>query len=66
MDYTVNILYDKEASVWIAHGKNIPGLVLEDPSYDTLLNRLQSAVPEILEANHLPEMSQLHYTAEII
>ena len=66
MDYTVNILYDKEASVWIALGKNITGLVLEAPSYDTLLERLQSAVPEILEANQLPKMSQLQYTAEII
>ena len=66
MDYTVNILYDKEASVWIAHGNNISGLVLENPSYDILLERLQSAVPEILEANQLPKMSQLHYTAEII
>lgn len=66
MDYTVNILYDKEASVWIALGKNIPGLVLEGSSYETLLERLQSAIPEILEANHLPEMSQLHYTTEII
>lgn len=65
-DYTVNILCDKEAGVWVALGKNIPGLVLEDSSYDTLLERLQSAVPEILEVNQLPEMSQLHYTAEII
>ena len=62
----MHILYDKEASVWIALGKNIPGLVLEDPSYDTLLERLQSAVPEILEVNQLQEISQLHYTAEII
>lgn len=66
MDYTVNIFCDKEAGVWIALGKNIPGLVLEDPSYDTLLERLQSAIPEILEANQLLEMAQLHYTAEII
>lgn len=59
MEYTVNILCDKEAGVWIAIGNDIPGLVLESPSYDTLLKRLKSAVPDILEANYMPKMSHL-------
>lgn len=51
--------------MWIALGEDIPGLVLEDSSYDALLERLQFAIPEILEENHLPKISLLHYNYEI-
>jgi hypothetical protein len=54
MKYIVNFTWDDEANVWIATGENIPGLVLEDSSYDLLAKRVTDAIPELLELNHMP------------
>ena len=62
MEYTVNIAWDEEANVWLATSEDIPGLVLESGSYDALIERLKIAIPEILEANHLPSVSILNYS----
>lgn len=51
MEYTVNLLWDNEASVWIATSEDIPGLILESGSFDALLERVRFAVPELLELN---------------
>ena len=64
MEYTVSITWDEEANVWIAISNDIPGLVLESGSYDDLIDRLKIAIPEILEANHLPKISLLNYISE--
>lgn len=36
MKYTVNLLWDSEASVWVATSEDIRGLVLESGSLDVL------------------------------
>ena len=36
MNYTVNLVWDDEAAVWIATSEDIPGLVLESGSFDAL------------------------------
>ena len=64
MEYTVNITWDEETDVWIAISNDIPGLVLESGSYDDLIDRLKIAIPEILEANHLPKNSLLNYISD--
>ena len=51
MQYTVNLIWDAEAEVWVATSDNIPGLVLESGSFDALLERVRFAVPELLELN---------------
>ena len=51
MNYTVNLVWDDEAAVWIATSEDIPGLVLESGSFDALVERLRYAVPEMLELN---------------
>lgn len=61
MEYTVNITWDEEANVWTAISNDIPGLVLECGSYDVLIERFKNAIPEILEANHLPKASLINY-----
>ncbi len=38
MEYTIDFTWDKDANVWIATSKNIPGLVLESDSFDALIN----------------------------
>ena len=50
-EYTVNLLWDTEAAVWIATSDTIPGLALESGSIDALIERVRFAVPELLELN---------------
>lgn len=52
MAYKVNIVWDSEASVWVATSKDVPGLVLESGSFDALLERVRYAIPELIELNH--------------
>jgi len=51
MDYSVNFTWDDEAEVWYATSDDIPGLILESASFDTLVERVRVAAPEILEMN---------------
>ena len=51
MEYEVNFTWDNDADVWIATSKDIPGLVLESGSCDTLLERTRIAIPALLELN---------------
>ena len=53
VDYRIQLVWDDEASVWIATSKDVPGLVLEGASLNQLLNRVRLAVPEMLELNGL-------------
>lgn len=53
-EYTVKLLWDAEAAVWVATSETLPGLVLESGSLDALIERVRFAAPELLEANGLP------------
>ena len=48
----INISWDKEACVWIAECEKL-GLVLESGSYDALLERVKTAILELIELNHI-------------
>ena len=50
-EYTINLQWDQEASVWIATSDDVPGLVLESGSLDLLMERVRYAAPELLEMN---------------
>lgn len=52
MEYTINLIWDDEASVWVATSENIQGLVLESGSLDALIERVCFAIPELLSMNH--------------
>ena len=64
-EYIITLIWDDEASVWIAESPDIPGLILESHSFDDLIERVKIAVPELLEINgtRLPEV-KLHFKAE--
>ena len=47
-EYKINFAWDDEASVWIATSDDVPGLILEDDSFDILVERVRYAVPELL------------------
>ena len=62
-NYTVNLLWDAEAAVWVATSEDIPGLVMESGSYDALIERLRFAVPELLELNGLQKSPMLAFSS---
>ena len=50
-EYLINLIWDEQASVWVATSDDIPGLVLESGSLDALIERVRHAAPELLEIN---------------
>ena len=48
-EYRVSFSWDNEASVWIATSEDVHGLILEHKSFDTLMDKVRLAVPELLE-----------------
>ena len=64
-EYTILLTWDDEASVWIAESDDIPGLILESNSFDMLIDRVKTAIPDLLEIEG-KEHSQttLHFKAE--
>ena len=54
MSYTVNLLWDADASVWVATSDDVRGLVLESGSLDVLIERVRMTVPELLKLNNQP------------
>ena len=41
MEYTINLIWDKEAGVWVATSEDVKGLVLESGSLDALIERVK-------------------------
>lgn len=64
MEYVVKLIWDPEASVWVATSDDIPGLVLEGGSFDALLERVRFAAPELLELNGARCPASLNFQAE--
>lgn len=52
-EYKINLLWDKDTSVWIATStdEDISGLILESDSLDALIERIKIVVPELIELN---------------
>ena len=48
-EYKIVFSWDDEANVWIATSNDIHGLILEHSSFDTLMEKVRIAVPELLE-----------------
>lgn len=61
---TINMVWDAEASVWYATSDDVPGLVMESSSFDTLVERVRMAVPELAELNHFSAPRSLNFRAE--
>jgi predicted RNase H-like HicB family nuclease len=47
-EYTVLLTWDNEAYVWLAFSTDVPGLALEAGSLDVLMERVQYAIPDLL------------------
>ena len=63
-EYTINVTFDEESSVWYALNDEIP-IALESDSFDVLIERVKLAVPELLELNGKNHKNTvLHFTTE--
>lgn len=49
--YLIHAEWDADASVWVASSDDVPGLVTESETLEALDSKLQTLVPELLEAN---------------
>ena len=47
--------WDAEADVWVARSDNVPGLATEAETLEALSTKLESLVPELLDANGYPD-----------
>lgn len=64
MKYTVDVIYDSEASVWIATSKDIKELIFEADTYEKLESKVMLALPELLELNNYPKASIISFKSE--
>jgi len=63
-EYTIQLAWDDEASVWTAINDDIP-IALESESLDMLIERVRTAAPEILELNEKKHTNiTLHFSME--
>jgi len=62
-EYIVNMTWDSNAAVWCAVNDDIP-IALESGSFDALVERVKSAVPELLIMNGAKPECILHFVAE--
>lgn len=52
--YEILAQWDSEAGVWVAESDDVPGLVAEADSPNTLAQKLRILIPELLEVNGVP------------
>ena len=51
-EFVVRALWDAEAGVWVATSDDVPGLATESKTFEALLKKLRTLVPELLELNN--------------
>ena len=54
MHYEIFVEWDTEASVWYIEGSNVPGLVGEAKTLESMIALLHVRIPEMLEENGCP------------
>ena len=51
MKCTVKFVWDNETNRWYTESEDVPGLILEAPSFDALVEKVRLATPEMLYLN---------------
>jgi predicted RNase H-like HicB family nuclease len=59
--YEVLAQWDGEAGVWVAESEDVPGLVAEAESPNSLAEKLRVLIPELLELNGVPKTPSLKF-----
>ena len=65
MEYEITVLWDAEASVWVALNDVLP-LSLESGSLDRLMEKVRYTAFEMAEANHLAAPEYLHFRVDAL
>jgi hypothetical protein len=62
----VRVLWDGEASVWVATSDDVPGLVVEMATFDEIVTEVRALAPELLRLNTgvQPAILDLHFLAD--
>lgn len=61
-EYTVSCRWDSEAGVWYVDDSDVPGLATGADTLDGLVRKLQTLIPELLEANaKQPSTPEIHF-----
>ena len=47
----INAMWDADAAVWVATSEDVVGLVTESRTFEALLKKLRTMVPELLTLN---------------
>ena len=50
-EYAIRVLWDQETGVWFVESSDIPGLNVETPSLDELVEVVRDAAPDLIEHN---------------
>ncbi|MBD2432808.1 MULTISPECIES: DUF1902 domain-containing protein [Fischerella] len=51
LTYKVEAFWDAEAEVWVATSEDVPGLVTEASTIETLMQKLKVMIPELIQLN---------------
>ena len=65
MEYDIHVIWDDEASVWVATNDDLP-LALESGSLDRLMEKVRYTAMEMAEANHLDQPAFLRYRVDAV
>lgn len=57
----VHAMWDEDAKVWVATSDDVPGLVTEAASLDALVPKLQTMIPEMLDANGYADGDEISF-----
>ena len=60
MSIRIEVLFDKEADVYVATSTDVPGLVVEAESFHEIKSEVTEAIPTLLE---LRNNSDYHHTS---
>jgi len=61
----VNAIWDAESKVWIAESDDVPGLATGADTLEELVEKLKTAIPELLAENGIPfETERLPFKIE--
>ena len=64
-EVNVRAFWDDEASVWVAESDDVPGLVTEAETMESLQEKLRELVPELLELSGMvPATATIHLRSD--
>ena len=61
---TIEARWDDEAAVWLATSDDVPGLVVEAPSWDGMITEVRLVLPDLMELADMTGPVSLTFRAE--